>query len=114
VKLPKLYEKRDYLKDPETGKRLKTTVMYDDDLRVESYNNVLERLRIRILNKAKELGGKNLQTRDFIDAFRTRGPNYGDVIRTVMRELENQGRIRMRDVGKGKRKQYRYDVVETL
>jgi hypothetical protein len=114
MKMPKSYEKRDYLRDPETGKRLLTTVIYDDGRRVEGYNNVLERLRIRILDKAKELGGKNLRTRDFIDAFRTRGPNYGDVIRTVMRELENQGRIRMTDVGKGKKEQYRYDVVEKL
>jgi len=110
-RLSRSYEKRSYLIDPETGKRLKTTVMYDDGRRVEGYSSVLERLRIRILDKAKKLGGKNLRTRDFIDAFRIRGPNYGDVVRTVMRELESQGRVEMRDIGKGKKEQYRYDVI---
>lgn len=85
--------------------------MYDGSSRIEGYHNVLERLTILILGKARELGGKNLRTRDFIDAFRIRGPNYGDVVRTVMRELEAEGRIKMINIARGKKEQYRYNVI---
>jgi len=104
------YDKRLYRKDLD-GKMLHTTVMYDGDERIEGTGKVIERLRIRLLNKAKEVGSKNLSTRDFIDAFRTRGPKYGDVVRQVIRELHAQGKIRMRNIGTEKKPRYVYDLV---
>ena len=68
-------------------------------------------MRSSILDKAKELGGRNLKFRDFRDAFRLYGPNYGDVVRQVMRELESQGKVIITNIGKGNRNEYRYDII---
>lgn len=110
-KLPKSYEERWYLYDLETGERLRTTVMEDGDEKIVGHGNVIKRLRIRILDKAKELGGKDLRARDFIDVFKIRGPNFGDVVRQVMGEFECQGKIKITNVGTENKKLYRYDVV---
>jgi len=99
--------------DPhDPSKTLKKTIMYENGKRIEGYHNVVERLRLLILDEAKELGGKNLRSRDFVDAFTTRGPDYSDVIRKVMIELQGQGKIRITNTGKGKRNYYRYDVIK--
>jgi hypothetical protein len=109
--LSKAYENRWYLYDVETGRRLRTTVMWDNRKRIEGTGNVVKRLRKRLLDKAKEFGGKNLETRMFIDTFSLRGPRYGDVVRQVMREFHAEGKIQMRNVGTRKRPRYRYSLV---
>lgn len=105
------YRDRSYLKHPLTGEVLGTTVMLVDGDLVYGASNVRHRLRRETLPKAMELGGKDLRTRDFIDAFTIRGPNYGDVVREVMQDLQAQGRIRRRNVGTKRRPRYVYDVV---
>lgn len=105
------YKNRPYLKDFETGEVLDETVMYDNSERIVGAANVANRLHMRLLSKAKEFGGKNLETRMFIDAFKIRGPSYGDVVRQVMRELKGQGKIRMRNIGTEEKPRYVYDVV---
>ena len=109
--LPRSYENRSYLKDIETGKRLFTTVMYDRGERIEGTGRVIERLRKKLLEVAKEMGGKNLRTRDFIDFFRTRGPNYGDVVRQVIDEFVAHKKVSKRDIGTRKTNLYRYDLL---
>jgi len=104
------YKNRPYLRDFKTGEVLDKTVMYDNSERIVG-GDVIKRLRIRLLPKAKELGGRNLETRMFIDAFKIRGPSYGDVVRQVMRELHGEGKIQMRNVGTGNKLRYVYDVV---
>jgi predicted SpoU family rRNA methylase len=47
----------------------------------------------------------------FIEAFRTRGPSYGDFIRQVIRELTKLGLMKMRNVGTEKNPRWVYDVV---
>ena len=69
----RLYEDRAYLKDARTGEHLNTEVMYDGDKRIVGHREVLDGLYVLIPKKAKELGGKDLQTRDFIEAFSLRG-----------------------------------------
>jgi hypothetical protein len=110
-RLGKSYRDRPYMFDFKTGEELRTTVMYDNNQRVAGTGRVIDVLRLRLLDKAAELGGKNLKTRDFIDAFRIRGPKYGDVVRQVISELENQGKISKRNSGTKKKPKYVYDVV---
>jgi len=105
------YKNRPYLKHPLTGEVLGTTVMLVDGDLVYGTRNVINRLRKEILTKARKIGGRSLKTRDFIDAFTIRGPNYGDVVRQVMRELQTQGKIQMRNVGTKRQPRYVYDVV---
>lgn len=105
------YKDRPYLRDYKTGEVLDTTVMYDNDERVVGHANVIRRLRLQLLPKAKELGGRNLTTRMFIDAFKTRGPNYGDVVRQVIREHEAQGKMRSRNIGTEQTPRYVFDVI---
>ncbi|MEM4703872.1 MAG: hypothetical protein QXJ02_02245 [Candidatus Bathyarchaeia archaeon] len=105
------YDKRKYRRDPETGKMLNTTIMWDGDEKIVGTTAVKERLRMRLLDKAKELGGRNLETGMFIKAFRTRGPSHGDVIRQVIRELAKLGLMRIRNIGTDRNPRYVYDVV---
>ena len=48
------YKNRPYLKDFETGEVLDTTVMYDNSERIVGTANVIRRLRVQLLPKAKE------------------------------------------------------------
>ena len=105
------YKNRPYLRDFKTGEVLDETVMYDNSERIVGFANVASRLRRRLLSKAKEFGGRNLKTRMFIDAFKIRGPSYGDVVRQVMRELKDQDKIQMRNIGTEEKPRYVYDVV---
>jgi len=105
------YKDRPYLRHPLTGEVLNTTVMLVDGTLVYGTRNVINRLRKEMLSKARQLGGKNLKTRDFIDAFTIRGPSYGDVVREVMRELQSRGKIRIRNIGTRGRPNYIYEVV---
>ncbi len=105
------YEDRKYLKDARTGERLFTTVMYDGDERIEGTAKVIERLRVAIPKIAKQLGGKDLGTRDFIDAFQIRGPGYGDVVRTAIDMFVAGKKMLKKNVSKGKVPRYRYDWV---
>ena len=111
--LSRSYESRGYMKDIETGKTLHTTVMYDKEERIEGTGRVIERLCRRIPETAKQLGGKNLRTRDFIDAFRIRGPDYGDVVRIAVDRLVVQGKMLKRNIGVGGRHRYRYDLAQS-
>lgn len=85
--------------------------MWDNGKRIEGTGKVIKRLRKRLLDKVKEFGGKNLETRMFIDAFSIRGPCYGDVVRQVMREFHDEGKIQMRNIGSPKRPIYRYSLI---
>lgn len=105
------YKDRPYLKHPLTGEVLNTTVMLVNGELVYGTGNVVSRLQREIIPKAMELGGRGLRTRDFIEAFTIRGPNYGDVVRQVMRNLQAQRRIHIRNVGTN-RPRYVYDVVQ--
>ena len=97
--MPRSYEDRRYLKDIETGERLSTTVMYDNGEKIEGTRKVVERLCKRIPEVARKSGGKNLRTRDFIDAFRIRGPDYGDVVRIAIERLRAERKILKRNIG---------------
>lgn len=99
------------MKDFRTAEVLDETVMYDNDIRIVGAGNVIEKLRTELLPKAKEFGGKNLETRMFTEAFEIRGPSYGDVVRQIMRELHSEGKIRIRDIGTKKKPRYLYDVI---
>ncbi|MGD0645847.1 MAG: hypothetical protein ABSA75_13155 [Candidatus Bathyarchaeia archaeon] len=101
------YLNRAYLKDFKTGELLSTTVMYDGTKRIFGTGNVLEYLRGNLLKKAIELGGRDLTTRHFIDAFSIRGPDYGDVVRKTIDLYVAGGKMRKRKVGSS----YRYDVI---
>ena len=106
------YLNRSYLKDFKTGELLSTTVMYDGEKRIVGFANVLEYLRNVLLKKASELGGKDLTTRHFIDAFSIRGPDYGDVVRQTIDLFVAGGKMRKRNIGApGGRPTYRYDVI---
>ena len=105
------YDERKYRIDPETGEMLNTTIMWDGDEKIIGTTAVKERLRMRLLDKAKELGGRNLETGMFIKAFTTRGTRYGDVIREVIREFAKLGLMRTKNTGTDKSPRYVYDVV---
>lgn len=90
---------------------LNTTIMWDGREKIVGTEAVKERLRSRLLDEAKRLGGKDLETGMFIEAFRTRGPSYGDVIRQVIRELAKLGIMRIRNVGTDRHPRYVYDVI---
>jgi predicted SpoU family rRNA methylase len=90
---------------------LNTTIMWDGNEKIVGTTAVKERLRKRLLDEAKKLGGKNLETGMFIKAFRTRGPSYGDVIRQVIRELTKLGLMKMKNVGTEKNPRWVYDVA---
>ena len=109
--MPRLYEDRKYLNDARTGEHLSTTVMYDGDERIDGTGKVLERLRIAIPIIALKLGGKDLGTRDFIDAFQIRGPNFGDVVRITVDKLVAGKKMVKRNVGTSRKPLYRYDLV---
>ncbi len=85
--------------------------MYDGKDRIVGTALVKERLRTVMLKKAHELGGKNLQTRDFIQAYLIRGPNYGDVVRATIDSFVDSNRMKKRNVGKANKPSYRYDLV---
>jgi hypothetical protein len=105
----KLYEDRPYLKDARTGEQLNTEVMYDRDERIIGHREVLDRHYIEIPKKAKQLGGKGLQTRDFIEAFSIRGPSYGDVVRQTIDIIVAENRAIKRNIGTAQYPRYRYD-----
>ena len=105
------YENRSYLKDAKTGEILNTTVMYDGEERIVGTGNVLERLRVVILKKAHELGGKDLTTRHFIDAYLIRGPDYGDVVRKTIDLFVASNKMKKRDIGTLRKSSYQYDLV---
>ena len=102
------YLDRKYLKDARTGEVLSTTVMYDGDKRIVGPGNVLEVLLTRIPEVAFKLGRKDLETRDFIDAFQIRGPNYGDVVRNAIDKLVSEGRMVKKNIGSLKKPRYKY------
>jgi hypothetical protein len=105
------YKKRPYLKDARTGEVLSTTVMYDGDKRIVGTGLVLSRLQSVMLKKAQELGGKNLQTRDFYEAYSIRGPSRGDVVRQTIDSYVDSKLMRKRDIGKSGKPSYRYDLI---
>jgi hypothetical protein len=84
---------------------------WDGDEKIIGTTAVKERLRMRLLDKAEALGGKNLETGMFIKVFRTRGPSYGDVIRQVIRELNDRRLMKTRNIGTDRNPRYAYDVV---
>ena len=79
--------------------------------RIVGIGNVLRRLQSAIPKKALRLGGKNLKTRDFIDAFQLRGPSYGDVVRITVDKLVSGKKMVKRNVGTSKKPFYRYDLA---
>ena len=87
---------------------LSTTVMYYGDKRIVGTGNVLELLLEKIPELALKLGGKDLETRDFIDAFEIRGPNYGDVVRNAIDKLVSNHRIVKKNIGSLKKPRYKY------
>jgi hypothetical protein len=105
------YKNRQYLKDSITGEVLSTTVMYYSKARIVGTGNVIAKLREVILPTAQELGGRNLQVRQFIEKFKIRGPSYGDVVRKVMREFEAKGNIKRNNYGTDASPRYGYDIV---
>jgi hypothetical protein len=106
------YLNRKYLKDARTGEVLSTTVMYDNDKRIMGTKQVFETLLTRIPAVDFQLGGKNLQTRDFIEAFQIRGPNYGDVVRKAIDNLVENGQMRKTNVGTIKIPRYSYSLLK--
>jgi len=108
--MPGSYEDRPYLKDAKTGEHLSTEVMYYGDERIVGHKEVLERLLILMPRKAAELGGKNLVSRHFIDAFQIRGPSYGDVVRQTLDKLVTGKKFTKRNVGTPQHPRYAYDL----
>lgn len=106
------YLNRKYLKDAMTREVLFTTVMYDNDKRIIGTKQVFETLLIKIPAVAFQLGGKNLQTRDFIEAFQIRGPNYGDIVRKAIDNLVENGQMRKTNVGTIKVPRYSYSLLK--
>lgn len=109
--MSKSYESRGYLKDVETGERLFTTVMYDNGKRIEGTREVIMILHRRIPEIATQLGGKGLRTRDFINAFQIRGPDYGDVVRKAIDRLAAEKKMLKKNIGTADKPIYRYDLI---